>query len=215
MFDQFISRKACNSYILFNENKEAILIDPGYNVNNCLIEHIKKLAVDIKAILLTHGHFDHMAALEDIFEVFPNAVLFLNEDCLDELTNPKLNLTFFEKAWFGKIIDFLPNNYKLLTDYEEFEVCGFKVQMIKTPFHTKGSCCYYVASEKMLFSGDTLFYTTIGRTDLPSGSNKTVESSLKKLIKLTIDTRVYPGHGVATKLEREIKYNSYLRNLSL
>ena len=87
--------------------------------------------------------------------------------------------------------------------------------MIKTPFHTLGSAVYYLPNEQTLFSGDTLFYSSIGRTDLPTRSNRTVESSLKKLIKLPKETRVYPGHECATTLERESLYNSYLRNLSL
>ena len=100
-----------------------------------------------------------------------------------------------------------------LSDNEEIEVAGFKIKMIKTPFHTKGSACYYAESENILFSGDTLFYTTIGRTDLPTGSNRSVSDSLKKLLKLPLETKVYPGHGVVTTLERESKYNVYLRNI--
>ena len=213
MIDSFISRSACNSYILYNENKEGLLIDPGYNVNNRLIEHINKLSVDIKAILITHGHYDHIDALEDIVKAFPNAVTYVSEDEEEVIINPRLNISYFRDDGQDKILKYLPKKLVKLGDYETFEVSGFKIQLIKTPFHTMGSACYYVESEKALFSGDTLFYTTIGRTDLPTGSARQIESSLVKLTLLPDDTKVYPGHGISTRLEREKKYNSYLRNI--
>ena len=213
MIDSFISRSACNSYILYNENKEAILVDPGYNLNNRLIDHIHKIGVDIKAVLITHGHYDHIDALEDIIKEFPKAITYLSEDELDVVVNPRLNISYFRDDGQTKILKYLPKKYVLLTDYEKFEVAGFLIQAIKTPFHTIGSCCYYVESEKALFSGDTLFYATIGRYDLPTGSARTIESSLKKLKELPDDVKVYPGHGVITRLEREKKYNSHLRDI--
>ena len=97
--------------------------------------------------------------------------------------------------------------------YCEISECGFEIKVIATPFHTVGSVCYYLDSEKALFSGDTLFFSTIGRTDLPTGSNKTVESSLSKLKCLPDGVKVYPGHGACTSLDREKKYNSYLKNI--
>ena len=213
MLDLFISRKACNTYILYNENKDAILVDPGFNEGNRLIEHIAKIGVNIVAILITHAHYDHITALEDVLKIFPNAVTYISEDELELLDNPMYNISRFRDDGNNKILTFVPKNIVTLADYEQIEAAGFKVQMIKTPFHTKGSACFYVESENILFSGDTLFYTTIGRTDLPSGSQRTVNSSLAKLLKLPLVTKIYPGHGVATSLERESKYNVYLRNI--
>ena len=213
MLDSFISRVACNSYILYNENREGILVDPGYNNENRLIEHVNKIGVKIVAVLITHAHYDHITALEDVINTFPDAVTYISEDEIELLENSKLNLSRFREDGNDKILTFVPNNIVKLTDYDVIEAASFKIQMIKTPFHTKGSCCYYVESENILFSGDTLFYTTIGRTDLPTGSVKSIEPSLKKLLKLPLNTRVYPGHGVATSLERESKYNAYLRNI--
>ena len=213
MLDPIISRKACNSYLLYNENKEAVLVDPGYNVNNCLIDHISKLGLKIVAILITHCHYDHITALKDVIKAFPEAVTYLSEDELELLTEPKLNLSRFREDGDDTILDYKPNNLITLGDNEEFVVAGFKIRHIKTPFHTKGSACYYVQSENILFSGDTLFYTTIGRTDLPTGSARQVESSLKKLLTLPKETKVWPGHSVATTIDRESKYNAYLRNI--
>jgi len=213
MLDSFISRKACNSYILYNDNKEGVLVDPGFNSENRLIEHIKKIGVKIVAILITHAHYDHISAWEEVVNLFPDAVSYVSEDEVELLENPKLNLSRFRDDGESKILTYLPNRLVKLTDNEEIVVAGFKIRMIKTPFHTKGSACFYVPSENILFSGDTLFYTTIGRTDLPTGSTKSIESSLTKLKMLPLETKVYPGHGIATNLERECKYNAYLRNI--
>ena len=213
MIDSFVSRSACNSYILFNDKKDAILVDPGYNKENRLIDHIHKLGVSIKAILITHGHYDHINALEDVIKEFPEAITYISEDEKEVLIDPRLNISFFRDDGSNKILEYLPQKLILLSDNEIIEIAGFKIKMIKTPFHTIGSACYYVESEHALFSGDTLFYSTIGRSDLPTGSARSIESSLSKLITLPDETKVYPGHGVITRLEREKKYNTYLRNI--
>lgn len=213
MVDIFYSRQACNTYIVFNENNEGFLVDPGYNANNVLIDHIKKLNINLKAILITHGHFDHIGALEDILNLFPEIPVYIHEEEAEFLTNPKLNLSIEASEWLGKVLDYNPKNIKTLLDNEEFEVAGFKINCLHTPFHTKGSSSYLVSSEKEVFTGDSLFYMTVGRTDLPTGSNRTLESSLLKLKKLPDELKVYPGHGVVTSLEREKKYNHYLRNI--
>lgn len=213
MLDSFFSRKACNSYILFNDNKDGFIVDPGFNEDNRLLDHIEKIGVNIVGIVITHAHYDHITALNEVVNRFPNAVCYMNEDERELLDNPRLNLSKFREDGCEKVLTFVPKNLVLLSDNEIFESAGFKIKMIKTPFHTKGSACFYVESEKVLFSGDTLFYTTIGRCDLPTGSNRTIETSLKKLLTLPLDIKICPGHGVATTMERESKYNSYLRNI--
>ena len=213
MVDSFISRKACNAYILFNDNKEGILVDPGYNNENRLIEHINKIDVKIVAIIITHAHYDHIAGLEAVCDLFPGAITYISEDEIDLLDNPNLNLSRFCEEWLNKELTFLPKKIVKLSDDEVFEAAGYHITMIKTPFHTKGSACFYVESENTLFSGDTLFYSAVGRTDLPTGSNRTMVSSLSRLLTLPRETKVYPGHGIITSLERESKYNAYLRNI--
>ncbi len=213
MLDSFISRKACNTYILYNEAKDGILVDPGYNEENRLIEHIDKIGVRIVAVIITHAHYDHITALEDLLELFPEAKTYISEDEVELLDNPKLNLSRFRDDGNDSLLTYVPSKLVKLVDNEEFTEAGYTIKMIKTPFHTQGSACFYVESENILFSGDTLFYTTIGRTDLPTGSARSIEDSLSKLLKLPLSTKVYPGHGVATNLERESKYNAYLRNI--
>jgi glyoxylase-like metal-dependent hydrolase (beta-lactamase superfamily II) len=209
MIDIYPSNEMCNTYIVFNDDKEGFLVDPGDNHNNRLINHIHKLGVNIKAIFITHGHYDHITALKDVLKEFPDAVTYISEDEMDVLVNPRKNLSFY----MNEELTFFPDKIVKLTDNEVVESCGYLIKMIKTPFHTEGSCCYLLEKEKALFTGDTLFYSSIGRTDLPTGSARLIESSLSKLIALDDDIKVYPGHESITTLGREKKYNTYLRNL--
>ncbi len=214
MVDIYYSRVACNCYVMYNENNDAFLVDPGYSLNNGLIDHIKKLNKNIKAILITHGHYDHIYALKDVLDLYKGAKVYILRDEIEFLTNPSLNLTDKDYNELGiETFSFMPQNIELLEDGDIINVAGFNIKVIATPFHTKGSCCYYVESEKLIFTGDTLFYTTIGRSDLPTGSNRTISSSLKKVIDLPDGIKVYPGHGLITDLDREKKYNSYLKNI--
>ncbi len=214
MVDIYYSRVACNCYIMYNENDEAFLVDPGYSLNNGLIDHIKKLNKDIKAIFITHGHYDHIYALKDVLDIYKHAKVYILRDEIEFLTDPSLNLTDVNWGEYDIVpLSFMPKKVKLLDDGDIINVAGFDIKVIATPFHTKGSCCYYIENEKILFTGDTLFFTTIGRTDLPTGSQRTVESSLKKLKDLPDGVKVYPGHGALTDLDREKKYNTYLNNI--
>ena len=215
MIDIYYSRVGANSFIGYNENKDGFIVDPGCNPEGAITDHIKKLGINIVAILITHGHFDHIHALEEVCKAFPKANVYISEDEADFLTNTDLNLSEepeVEEKGIHKLT-FVPEHLIKVNDNDVIKEAGFKIKVITTPFHTKGSVCYYLESEKALFSGDTLFFTTIGRTDLPSGSNRTINSSLAKLKALPNGIKVYPGHGACTNLDREKKFNSYLKNI--
>ena len=212
MIDIFHSRIACNTYLFWKEKERAILVDPGYNIGNCLIDRIHHLGVKVVAILLTHAHYDHIDALEDVLKEFPNAVSYIYEKESDSLDNPKYNLSSWSE-WGNQKLVFRPKNLVELMDEETFEAGGYTIKCIATPFHTWGSACFVVDDENALFSGDTLFYSTIGRTDLASSCPREMSSSLLKLVQLEKNYVVYPGHGGKTYLDREKKYNSYLRNI--
>ena len=210
MIDFLPGKITANTYIIKNKDNEGIIVDPGFNQNNSLINHIHKLGVNIVGILLTHAHYDHIGALEDIVNVFPNAITYLSCEEDDVLDNPKYNLSAYDGV---KKLTFRPTNIRLLNDFEKFNLAGFEIEIIHTPFHTKGSSCYYIKDENALFSGDTLFFGTIGRSDLPTGSSRSIDSSLRKLLALPLSTKIYPGHGALSTLERERKYNTYLNYL--
>ena len=213
MIDIYYNRIGSNAFMGINDKNEGFLVDPACSPDGGLIDHIKKLNVKLLAILITHGHWDHISSLEEICQMFPNIEVYIGENEAEFLEKPNYNLSIEIKKEHEEmpILTYVPNNLKKVSDGDILHIAGFEIQVIETPFHTKGSVCYYVDTEKALFSGDTLFFSTIGRTDLPTGSNRTIESSLRKLKALPDGVKVYPGHGACTKLDREKNYNSYLK----
>ena len=202
--DIYQSGYICNIYTLYDEKGDAILIDPGMNT----LKHIEKLNINIKHILITHGHYDHIGGLEAITKAFPEAMVYIDRDDEICLTDPRYNLSSeFENA-IEEII-YKPANLTLVDDNDELTLLGEKVKVIHTPFHTRGSVCYYFENLGLLFSGDTLFYSTVGRYDLRGAEPRKVFTSLAKLKTLNPSTRVFPGHDKQTTIERELKFNPY------
>ena len=216
MLDIYYCRShGANSFLGINEKNEAFLVDASYSETNGLIDHIKKINVKLVAILLTHGHWDHISSLEEICKIFPDARVYISEDEAEFLENAHLNLSqeAHDEGYPVPVFSYIPDRLIKVNDGDIINEAGFEIKVILTPFHTRGSACYYVASENALFTGDTLFFSTIGRTDLPTGSSRTLSSSLAKLKTLPEGIKVYPGHGACTSLDREKKYNSYLKNI--
>lgn len=183
-----------NCYLLINKN-EGILIDPGEDTFSILksIENI-----DVKYILLTHCHFDHVYSLSEI----RGSKLVLGSKFLQKnIANSKIVLSNLGDNFNAKIDD-------VFLDGEEKIFCGIKIKCIYTPGHTDCSCCYL--AENSLFSGDTLFFGSIGRCDFPTGDYSELENSIRnKLYKLPDDTVVYPGHGEKTTIGQEKKYGYF------
>ena len=197
----------CNMYIVGEEGEPCIVVDPGADPNNFIEKYVRKHHNgQIAGFLLTHGHYDHIEGLRLCTMKAPVYVHLLEEEFLVE---PAYNLS----------LDFLDHLYirglktKLFIDNDILNIGNYEIKVIHTPFHTRGSSCFYFEKEHVLFSGDTLFHLSIGRTDLITGSNKTVESSLKKLVALPPETKVYPGHGAATTIGDELRLNPYLTRL--
>ncbi len=194
-----------NCFILINEKtKEAIVIDPGDSPAHFL-NFFEKEGYKLKAILLTHGHFDHITGVAGLQEKY-SVPVYATEKERVVLGDGKLNASIK----YGKeiaITDFCP-----ISDGENIELAGFTFHVIETPGHTQGSCCYYIEDEQLLFSGDTLFKTSIGRTDLPTGDHNTLISSVKeKLFTLPDETIVYPGHMGETSIAFEKQFNPYTK----
>ena len=149
------------------------------------------------AILLTHGHYDHIAGITKLIEDYPCKVMMHSEE-VEKLSNYKLNVS----GVMHKVIIHNANTYEI-EDEDEINIIGLSVKVIHTPFHTNGSVCYYISGLNALFTGDTLFHLSIGRSDLPTGSYKTIENSLRKITILPINTIIFPGQiGRASCRER-------------
>lgn len=177
-----------------------LVIDPGGSIDRIL----KQLKKPVTHIALTHAHFDHVGALKALHEAYPEAKICVGEfedtsvECIRRITKLAIGDFYFEKIGFDEDLYTLPKTDILLKDGDDF--LGFKV--IHTPGHTKGSICLYHEEEKVLFSGDTLFYNSYGRTDL-EGNEYDLVKSLDRLMQLDSDTQVYPGHNETTTIGRE------------
>ena len=204
----YFNNNSSNTYVIGELNKPAIVIDLG-DATNKVTDYINNYHLgSCLGVLLTHGHYDHIRGLNNFFKHFPNTTLFVQFDEDKLLTDTFLNCS----KMCGESITVQHQNKYLFDDEDEikfYDNLMFKV--IQTPFHTKGSTCFLCEKENALFTGDTLFKGSIGRTDLPTGNNKTVNDSLKKIINLNPELNIYPGHGDLTNLKRELRYNMFLR----
>ena len=194
-----------NCYLVINEDtKEAVMIDPGGYPQN-LKNEIKEKDLKIQAVLLTHAHFDHIMGLSDVIKDFQVPV-YVEEMDKDMMTDGNKNLS-------GNYVNggFRFADVKTVKDGQVLEIAGFQFQVIHTPGHTPGGCCYYVEKEGVLFSGDTLFRASVGRSDFPGGSASDLVRSVKeKLLILPDETHVYPGHMDETIIGYEKLYNPFV-----
>lgn len=190
-----------NCYLLYDREKgSCAVVDPGSRPGR-LIRRIEELSLNLTAVLLTHGHFDHILGLDMLLEQS-----FCADDCVvyalakEEalLTSASKNLS----GMFGSAYIYEDATY--VEDGQMLSVIGEEIQVIATPGHTVGGCCYYVAAEKALFTGDTLFRGSVGRSDFPTGDESTLFSSIReKLLILPDEVTVYPGHMQTTTIGRE------------
>ena len=193
-----------NSYLILNEDtKEVLIVDPA-TCPDYVVSHVKSNGYVPKGILLTHGHFDHVMGIEKWVELYDIPV-YLHEEEKEVLATPNLNLS----VMMGKYYSY--DKVQTLKDGEILELAGFSFKVIHTPGHTKGGCCYYEESEEVLISGDTLFHSSVGRSDFPTGSMSTLIKSIKeKLFVLPDMVMVYPGHNSLTCIADEKRYNPFV-----
>ena len=182
-----------NCYIIHDEaSKRCCIIDPGYDAD-FILEKLDALGLTPDAILLTHGHFDHVGAVKELAAETQCDVYIHPED----LSMPPMMTAgplYYTKTY---------------AEGSQLKLAGLEITVLHTPGHTPGSVC--LLAETAIFSGDTLFQGSCGRTDLPGGDWATIVKSLKRLAALEGNFWVFPGHGPSTTLRDEKKYNPYMR----
>ena len=191
-----------NCYLLWDESagNAAAIVDPGGSAD-LILNKIKQEKLDVKMILLTHGHFDHVIGVPDLLEAYPDLPVYITE-------------TDYPEARDGGQFGYRMGEVSSVQFYDEgdtVELGRLKIDVLRTPGHTPGSVTLRV--EDVLLTGDTLFCGSCGRTDFPGGSYADMQRSLKRLADLPGDYRVYPGHEGSTTLDYERKYNPFMQRL--
>lgn len=194
---------AVNCYIIVTEQKNAVVIDAGGSVEK-ILQYLKENDLQLKKILLTHGHYDHIGGVAEL-QAATGAAVYIHEADVPMLSDNVLNLA----QWIVGESVAPVTDYEILQDGDEIvqDECMFHV--LHTPGHTKGSVCYQL--EHTLFTGDTLFRLSRGRTDFPGGSDDELYASLQRLKQLDGEYDVLPGHNETSTLSYERQHNPNLR----
>lgn len=198
-----LSMMATNCYLAMNrETKKLLIIDPASSPER-IISKIEDMGAVPEAVLLTHGHFDHIGAVDALREKYGIPVCVLDQE-QEVCESEEKNLSMM----FGR--GFTVKADRFFHDKEIAELAGMQIHVLHTPGHTLGGSCYYIPEESVLFSGDTLFCCSVGRTDFPTGSMSRLHEAIHtRLFVLPEDTLVLPGHNESTSIGYEKKYNPY------
>lgn len=187
-----------NCYIVFNETN-AFIIDPGYE-NDVVEKFIENHGLDVDFIYLTHGHYDHVGGVKQLKDLYQCRVYAPKKDIFWTKTYAK------DKLGYEIPVDQYINEPFSIDFYD------ITLEVIETPGHSEGGTILYSSDIDVMFSGDTLFFQTIGRTDIPYANTEDLIKSVKKIYQLIPDqTRVYPGHGKPTSIAHEKKYNPFVK----
>jgi len=193
-----------NCYVIRANAPDALVIDPGADADR-ISAFLKSNQLKVKGYLLTHGHVDHISALDELLRMYP-AFVAIHPDDGRWAFSPENQLLPYYRSLRNR-----PAELRQIQDGQEWIDAGMKYLVIATPGHSPGGVCFYFPDDKVLFSGDTLFQGSVGRTDLRAGHSRDLSQSLGKLSRLPADLRVFPGHGPETTLGIEKETNPFLR----
>lgn len=188
-----------NCYIVEDDNKRAIIVDPGAKPQR-IMDFLTKEEITPVAIYLTHAHWDHVGAVDDLCHAYQLPV-YMHEDDYGLINNPKSNFRIDHKIYVASPITFI--------DEGKHNLHGFEVELIHAPGHSEG--CMMMIYRGQLFSGDVLFHEDIGRTDLQTSNPSKMRNTLRVIKTLDPDLIVYPGHEESSILSHELLYNPHLR----
>lgn len=201
MVSQELGMGRTNCYLVFDEEtKEGAVIDPAGEAS-WILDWCGRLGISLKAVLLTHGHGDHTGGVLGLSDRLGIPV-YAGKQEKELLASPSMNLS----PYFGGAVSI--KKVCLLEDNQELFLCGHRWKVLWTPGHTAGGVCYYLEEEGLLFSGDTLFCESYGRTDVPTGDMGALRSSIReKILSLPDEVKVYPGHEGETTIGNEKRNN--------
>ncbi|MEN6307476.1 MAG: MBL fold metallo-hydrolase [Anaerohalosphaeraceae bacterium] len=185
--------------------KDCVLIDPGLHPYP-LVQFLQQENLNPEAVIITHGHIDHIGGVEIIRESWPKTNVYIHKADAEMLTDPNENLSMLA----GTIFQARPADV-IINGQTEIRAAGMRFEVLHTPGHTPGGICLHCPSDGIALVGDTLFAGSVGRSDFPGGSHEQLIQSIQtQLLVLPETTRIYPGHGPCTTLRNEKKHNPYL-----
>jgi hydroxyacylglutathione hydrolase len=197
-----------NCYVLRSDEGagDCMVVDPGMGAGR-LVEFLREHQLNPVAVVLTHGHIDHMAGVAALRDEFTDIKVYIHKLDAGMLAEPHTNLS----AMTGEFVSIEPAEFSL-EEGEVIELAGVKLSVLHTPGHTPGGICLYSEDEGIVFTDDALFADSIGRTDFPNGSmSQLLKSIREKLFTLPDETKVYPGHGPVTTIAHEKAHNPFLQ----
>ncbi len=195
---------SANCYLVRDSANAAVLIDPGAEPA-ALLKALEHRRLTLAAYLITHGHADHVGALADLYARHPVPYAMSDLDYRWAFTSANELLPYYPAPRQPSRLPILLEDRQTWNPVPELSFL-----ILATPGHSPGSLCAYLEAEGVIFTGDTLFQDTVGRTDIPGGDQVLLQQSLQTLAQLPPATRIYPGHGPATTLEQELRANPYL-----
>ena len=184
-------------------------VSPERTEEYCKLPGLSKGECKVKGLLLTHGHYDHIKYIKEWMTLYPNAQVFFSSNDEELLANGYMNCSYMDgqQITYG----FGYENISGLDGMYIYKDDDIKIKVFETPGHTMGSVCYHFeqSGEELLFTGDTVFRGSIGRTDMPGGSMKVMAESIKRISAFDPGIKIYPGHGPDSTVEDEVKYNPF------